>query len=361
MIVPKAKKLKSGTWFIYLRLGGEGVSITGDTEKECVHKAELAKAQHLVDRKKQDRKPRQKKSDITLTQAIDKYIEKRKNLSPSTLRGYRIIQKNYFQQYMNKPMRQIKDWQAVYDSEVKRLKPYTLKNAWGLIKSVYKEETRQTMPEIVTVAPVRDERPFLDTTELETFLAAVQGENCEIGALLALHSLRASEIFDLTWEDIDLKKKRLRVYGAVVPNEDHKFVAKKTNKNDSSRRYVPIFIPRLEELLKQHYGDKKPVCRYENPGSLRRAINRVCKANNLPEVGVHGLRHSIASLMVLNNIPESVLQAVGGWKDSYTVHKIYTHVSSRDMEKELGNLTEFFSNSQTKKCKPSETVENQQV
>jgi len=343
MIVPKPRKLKNGTWFIYLRLGGEGIPISAETEKECIHLAELAKAQHLVDRKKQERKPRQKKTDITLTQAIDKYIEKRKNLSPSTLRGYRIIQKNYFQDYMKKPLRSIKDWQAVYDSEVHRLKPYTMKNAWGLIKSVYKEETRQTMPEINTVAPTREDRPFLDTSELKAFMAAVEGKNCEIGALLALHTLRVSETLDLSWEDIDLKKKLIRVHGSVVPGEDNKLKSKKTNKNDTSRRYVPIFIPRLEELLKQNYGDDKPVCRYKTPNGLFKAINAVCEENNLPEVGNHGLRHSIASLMVLQNIPEPVLQALGGWKDSNTVHKIYTHISNRDLNKEVEALTAFFS------------------
>ena len=360
MKVPKARKLKSGTWFIYLRLGGDGVSVTGETEKECVHKAALVKSQYLVNRKP-IKKQRRIASERTLSQAIDSYCNRRKNRSPSTIRGYRTIQNNYFQKYMDKPIRSIKDWQAVYDSEKDRLAPYTMKNAFGLLKSVYKEEIGHDMPDVIAIAPVRESRPFLDSAEIERFLKLIENQNCEIAALLALHSLRASEILDLTWDDIDFKNKRIRVFGAVVPDEKHQLVKKAANKNDTSRRYVPIFIPRLEELLKKYNGDDKPVCRYYVANGASKAINSICEDNGLQKVGLHGLRHSIASLMVLKNIPEPVLQAIGGWKDSTTVHKIYVHVSEKDIKDELGNLEQFFTNSQTNKSKPPETVGAQAV
>lgn len=338
MKVPKAKKLPSGNWFIHLRLGGENIPITAKTEKACTKQAQVIKADYLAGR----REKLPTLDDITLTQCIDKYIQRRAQLSPATVRGYRIIQNNYFQDYMEKPIRSIKSWQEVYDSEKGRLAPYTMKNAFGFLRSVYKEATHREMPPVETLPPKRSERPFLDKEEIRDFLAAIEGRKCEIGALLALHSLRVSETLDLTWNDVDLKRKRLRVHGAMVPDEDNKYVRKDENKNEASRRYVPIFIPRLEELLKTHYGDDLPVCRYYTESGLYKAINNACEVAGVPKVGNHGLRHSFASLAVLLHLPETVLQAVGGWKDSATVHKIYTHISQRDLEEQLAGVQAWF-------------------
>ena len=48
MKVPKPRKLSSGNWYIYLRLGGEGVSITETTEKKCIRAAQVIKAKYLA-------------------------------------------------------------------------------------------------------------------------------------------------------------------------------------------------------------------------------------------------------------------------------------------------------------------------
>ena len=339
MKTPKPRQLPSGSWFINLRLGGENIPITTRTDAECTKQAQLIKAEYLANR----RKGKPYVGELTVSQAIDKYIQKRPDLSPSTVRGYRIVQRNYFRPYMDEPIARIRSWQAVYNSETQRLKPYTLKNAFGLLRSVYKDTMRQDMPHVDTLQPRRSERPFLDTEEIRIFMDAIRGQNCEIGALLALSSLRVSETLDLTWGDVDLKRNRLRVHGAVVPGEDNKLVRKDTNKNDQSRRYVPIFIPRLRELLSEHFGDDKPVCRYQTENGLYKAINSVCDGAGLPRVGNHGLRHSFASLAVLLKLPEPVIQAVGGWKDSTTVHRIYTHISERDLTDQLASVTAWFS------------------
>jgi hypothetical protein len=47
MKTPKPRKLPSGSWFIQLRLDGESVPITASTERECVRKAQLIKAENL--------------------------------------------------------------------------------------------------------------------------------------------------------------------------------------------------------------------------------------------------------------------------------------------------------------------------
>ena len=83
MRVPKPRKLR----FIQLRLGGESVSVTELTEKQCIKTAQLVKAEYLA-----GKRGNAARDNITLAQAIDKYVGSRSNiLSPSTLRGYNTI------------------------------------------------------------------------------------------------------------------------------------------------------------------------------------------------------------------------------------------------------------------------------
>ena len=52
MKVPKARRLPSGAWTVQLRLGGESISITRDTEKEAVAEAMAYKAGIMKAKKK---------------------------------------------------------------------------------------------------------------------------------------------------------------------------------------------------------------------------------------------------------------------------------------------------------------------
>ena len=339
MKVPKPKKMKSGVWRIQLRLNGVSVPVSAYSKTECIHRAEVIKSQHRATQRET-----RNKNTITMSQAIDKYIDRKKNaLSPSTIRVYRIIQKNRFKEYMDMPLAAVKDWQAVYDSEVGRLSPKTLKNSFALIKSVYAAELGVPMPKVETAPVVKSERPFLDAEQIAAFCSALEGEDCEIGALLALSSLRCSEILALRWERVDLKKKRILVSGALVLDETGRYITKETNKTEASHRYVPIFIPQLLRALERVDDKQGRVVDYA-PHGLFCAINRVCRKAGVPETGIHGLRHSFASLAVHLQMPEEVAMAIGGWSDFTTMRKIYTHISQKNMISQTEKFEEFFKN-----------------
>jgi integrase len=73
-------------------------------------------------------------------------------------------------------------------------------------------------------------------------------------------------------------------------------------------------------------------------------INAVCRKNDLPEIGMHGLRHSFASLAYHLKISEKIAMQIGGWADATTMHKIYTHIGKADILKSENLLKEFFEN-----------------
>ena len=336
MKVPKARKLASGNWFIQLRLNGESVPVTASTEKECTRIATLIKAEHAAGKRQIT-----DKSSFTLEQACEYYISNREHsLSPSTIRGYYTIKNNRLQGVMKKPVRGIDNWQELFDQEAAIVSPKTVENAYLFFKSVL-GDIGMTMPRITLPQKEQKERPWLDPEQILKFIDAVKGEPCELAALLALHSLRLSELMALNKHSFDLHNDLIFVSGAVVFNKEHTPVRKKTNKNTASTRTIPIMIPRLKTLLEQQAfeDDKLLGCHQNTPYEQ---INRVCVRIGLPLVGVHGLRHSFASLGYYLRIPELEIMELGGWSDYETVHKVYTHLAKLDRLKSKNNIAEFF-------------------
>ena len=340
MKIPEPTRLPSGNWRIQMRLGGRSVSVTKRSKTACVRAAQLIKAEHIAGKRAVT-----SGSLMTLNEAIDSYLVAKKNtLSPVTVRGYRIIQRNRFQKYMNRPIKSIKNWQIVYDSEIGRLNPKTLHNSFSLLKTVYRYTMGQPMPSVVELPVPKADRNFLDADQIKAFLDAVKGKPCEVAALLALSSLRCSEILGLTWDRIDLKKDVLTVHGAAVLDENNQLVHKETNKTDASWRYVPIFIGQLHDALSAIEPKTGPVVHYKTESGMIRAFYSVCQDAGLPLCGPHSLRHSYASVCVHLGIPEETAMSIGGWSDFTTMRKIYTHISQRDRNDHILELTAFYKN-----------------
>lgn len=336
MKIPKAELLPSGSWRVRVRVNGEDITVTRRTESEAVAEAMALKAGL---KEAAARAPK----DMTLREAIDEYIEMREAaLSPSTIRGYRIIQENRMKSVMDRTINKTTDkmYQLAVNADTKEYSSKTVKNTWCFIASVLKavagREVSCSIPQVIT-----KEHEFLEPEHIPIFLKGIKGDPREIPILLALHGLRASEVMDITWKDIDLKKKIIRVRGSAVLDADNNIVHKETNKNSTSRRDVPILIPQLAEAVER--ADKSSEFVYDKQTvTIYRTINKVCRENGLPEVGVHGLRHSWTSLCFHLGLPAELTQKFGGWGDLGTMKKIYTHLATRDIHKYTAALEAFF-------------------
>ena len=223
MKLPTPKRLPSGMWRGQVQIGKKRLSVTEPTKQMCIDKALLLKAQWqngLI--------PKEARSsvDLTLREAINNYILVRSNiLSPSTIKGYKDVQKQRFKTVMYLPVESVKNWQAVVNNEAEIISPKTLCNAWSVAHcaleeaGVSKEKIEVSLPKI----PKAD-RPWLEPEEIKAFLAAIKDTNVELPAILALHSLRRSEIYDLKKSDIT--KGVIRVRGATVRNYEGQYVHK---------------------------------------------------------------------------------------------------------------------------------------
>ena len=321
---PKAKRLPSGSWMCRVTAQGEDRCFTGSIKAEVEAQALEYKLTHQV----------RPLSARTVGDAVAQYIRGReKVLSPSTVRGYEQITRNYFRRLQALPLKTLsaQDCQAAIADELEAHSAKSVKNAWGLFSSAIKAAGSGDFPVRLPQIPEPD-TPWLSPDQIPIFLEAIKGHKVEIPALLALHSLRRSEILDLTWDDLDLAHGRLHVSGAAVVGKDQQLVHKQTGKTASSTRWVSIWLPRLTYLLQTapRSGDYVVDC---HANTLYYWINKLCKQAGLPEVGVHGLRRSFASLAYHLGLPERVTMELGGWSDLATMHKSYVRIAEAEKEK----------------------------
>ena len=334
MNIPKARKLTSGNWFIWLRLGGQQRPITAPTETECKNTALRIKTDYIT----QHKRPAVK-ADLTLRQVCDDYIEQyRPVLSPSTIRGYVICARNRFAAYQNMPLGNI-PWQRMINDEIRNYSEKTVKNAWGLVHAALKLAGYPVPQVKLATAPVK-EIAFLQPDEILAFCDAVAGRSYEIPALLALNGLRVSEIRGLQWEHIDFKRNVIRVRGALIPSDTGE-VRRQANKTSTSTRDVPILIPQLKDALR---AARQPTGAIVNIAAVNvlRDVKRACNRAGVTEVTTHGLRHSFASLGYYLKIPERQLMLWGGWKDYQVMHKIYIRVAAVAEQQSRTTVEAFF-------------------
>lgn len=335
--VPAPRQLKSGAWNIELRK--EGSSITEATAEACLAKARAIRAGFL---KTEKALPKQ-----SLDSVVEKYIVDNTGvLSPSTVRGYESIRKTRFQSAMQEDVNGI-DWQALVSAEAQTVSPKTVVNAWRLITGALKH-AGLPVPEVNLPKRVKSDRPWLDYSQILVFLEAIKGRKCERACLLALHSLRMSEIMALTPESV--QNGRILVSGAIVIDSAGEYVRKDTGKTAASRREIPVMIPRLLEI----WPEEGEPLQWQKHAAINEMVQAICKEAGLPEITMHGLRHSFASLAWYLGWDIMTTCYYGGWSDTSTVQRIYTHLSKQVKDRDVQNMEAFY-NSQITNGNTNET------
>lgn len=329
MKMPKINKLPSGSWRAQVQINGVRKSITGPDKKSVQDAIMRLKLEN-------DNVARGTVADV-----LRQYIEDREPvLSPSTIRRYRQFQ-SFFPELNRRALSSLSDaeCQRAISKAAGHYSGKTITNAWGFYSSAMKAAGRTVSVRLPPV--VKHEHPFLSPDQIRQFLQLIQGQRLEIAILLGLHGLRRSEIFGLRWQDVDLQKKTIRIAGATVRDSDGYMVYKPQTKNASSNRTIPILIPRLAELLaaESHRSEHVVTCGHNE---IYEAVNKICKANDLPLIGVHGLRHSFASLCYHLGVSEKVAMRLGGWADYGTMRRIYTHLAEEELLESAAELRGFF-------------------
>ena len=336
MKIPKAVKLPSGNWNIKLMVNGERLSITAPTEKQAVAEAAAAKAGG-----KREKAP----GRLTLTEAIDMYLDRRKPpiLSPSTVRGYRAVQKHRFRSLMPRNVYSITkaDVQRAVNLEAASCSAKTLANAYGLVRPVLKECGVDVfgvrLPQVV-----RPVKRYLQPEDIGKLIQAVDGDSCEVPILLAVWlGMRRSEILGLCWDCVDQARGVIHVRRTVVPDENNKWVLKDAPKNAYSQRTIDC--PRyIMERIRALPGGRTGRLFTHHPDTVRRHVHRACAAAGIPDTTVHGLRHTNAAVMKTLGVDDRHAMARGGWSCESTYRKTYSYVFDGAAAKANADINGFF-------------------
>ena len=343
--VPTPKQLPSGNWRIYLER--EKKSITADTPEACTADALAFRKQWEMDEAAGLHIPPPRVT--TLHSVVSDYIASREPVrSPSTIDGYNNILRNRFKDYMQQDVSAIDFQKMINDEILKGVSAKTVRNAWGLVRAaIVQADIEFTPPTMLrTTKPIRS---WLTYEQINLFLSAIFGSKYELPALLALHGLRKSELLGLRVLDYEPSKQLVHIRGALLSTENG-YVYTKLNKTDASSRDVPIIIPRLTELLNNIYNNysshqsDSPYCDkfiVDVPrDGIYKAINQACLKAGLPPVGIHGLRHSFASLAYHLGWKKMTTMQIGGWHNSKVLDAIYTH--NADYKTDVDSMVTFF-------------------
>lgn len=338
--IPKIVKLPSGRYRCQIMSSGNRSSITEDSYEEC-----MSHALEIISKRVVGETAFRRSANKILRTAAEQYVKNRSNvLSPSTIYGYNTIISCRFQSVMDYRIKDIHNWQSVINTESRLCSAKTLKNAWGFIKSVLKENGAE-VPTVTLPQVIETDHVFLQPDQIKKFLELIKNRPYEMIYLLGLHSLRSSEILAIDIKK-DIDDTFIRIRGAKVLGTSASgasgYISKDTNKNSSSRRNVPIMIPRLTELIKSTPSDKLQKLIPNTPNTARIRLNRICRENGLPEVGLQGLRHSFASLCYHLGMSEMETMRLGGWSDPAVMRRIYTHLADQDLKRAESKLKDFF-------------------
>ena len=129
----------------------------------------------------------------------------------------------------------------------------------------------------------------------------------------------------------------------MIPGADG-FVVRKQTKTTKSKRSlnVPDYV--ISRLNALQSDPKLRVGRIVtmHPNDIYNHLKVICDNNEIPFVGVHGLRHTNASVMLSIGITTKMAMARGGWSSNKTMQDIYQHLFSEDKDKAASQIDEYF-------------------
>lgn len=205
--------------------------------------------------------------------------------------------------------------------------------AWGILATDLTDGLR-------TPRKPRMEQEVLNKGELEKLLESLKGYKHHAPLrLTAVTGARISEILGLQWKDINFKKGTVTIRRAV---DIIKREVKDTTKTTASQRTIVLDDETIAVLKTHKEAQKKNtvspliksdalvfctsegrVLRY---GSLNKTLNLALKKAGLKRITIHGLRHTVASILIEEGVPLATVAALLGHSSPATTANIYIHL-----------------------------------
>lgn len=339
----KVDRLPSGNYRARVHIGnGKYKPFTGKDKKEVQLRAAQYEAEIEIANNSGE-------SAMTLNDAIDGYISQKQNvLSPSTVRGYRAVQRNATPELMGMKLRDInaEAVQRAINDFARDHSPKYVRNAYGLITAalgVYKPELR-----LKTTLPQKKKVEIDIPTEedMQKLFEYAKDTDMEIPIRLgACCGMRRSEILGLKWSDIDLEAGTISINEALVLDEHGASVSKGT-KSIAGTRIIRIY-PFVKTLLERTPHNGKYVVSLTG-NQITKRFMKMLKDCGIEHYTFHALRHYLVSVMLSLNIPKSYIADYVGHETEHMIDTVYGHIMARKKTNVEDILQEYFTQSVTK-------------
>lgn len=326
---------------------------TGKPKKKRIYISVTASSAREADQErariKADKQSYSKPAAMTLYEGIDRYIQSMDALlSPSTLAGYRKIQRNAFPGIMHQKLASITNdtlRQAVND-ECKRPKKKkgsgtisakTVVVEYELIQTVIKLyakniDTTVHLPQVAT--------PKHDLSTPDVIFNMVKGTDTELAVLLAMWlSFSASEVIGLTKsKSLSADGLYITVAEVIVLDEHNQPVVKAQGKQPKRNRTLrlPTYI---KDLIDQVDGDRLVPM---SGAALSKRFARQVKKAGIPHMTFHDLRHVSASVMTQLHVPDKYAQERGGWHSDNIMKSVYQQTFAPERVAVDDKIDEYF-------------------
>ena len=289
-------------------------------------------------------------AELSLKVFVETYWKpylQRKNVKPSTEKGYRCVLEVHVEPTLGKlllteisPMH-IEELIRSRVAEGKSAK--TVRNIVAVLQSVFSFAEEN---DLISKSPVRrkhkpvlsrEEKPIWSAEQVRSILAAVPERFRVLFTTVAQTGLRLGELLALQWKHVDFEKSRLRIQQSLWEGE---IVTVKTRSSVRVILFGEVLAGHLTDHLQRsaHIGPEDFVFTNEsggplNPDVLRRdvlysALDRSGITRPKRVSGFHTFRHSAASFLNEQTGNLKLAQRFLGHADISTTANIYTHPSS---------------------------------
>ena len=244
-------------------------------------------------------------------------------------------------------------------SELSRTSLKRIKIVLGLVcKEARRDGLITSNPtEFITLPKsVKRDVTYYNEKQLKTLFECIRDEDIyPIIYVTVLYGLRRSEALGLKWDSVDFENKTVTIKHTVVRFSD--VIEKDRTKTASSYRTYPlpdeieqIFLHQREKekLGRKTYGElyeendyifKWDYGRMYNPDFITRKFSKLLKANDLPHIRFHDLRHSCASLLISKGFTLKDIQEWLGHADIETTANIYAHLDQERKNKIMASIS----------------------
>lgn len=325
----KAKKLPSGNFRVQVVAGydenGKRIvkSFTDSEEWRAIRRATdyLEEITNTVN------------PDATVAMAMERYIKTRKNVvEETTVRNYNQILKHRFKSIMNVKICDLKpiQIQQAINADAEEVSAKTLKNAYGLLKSVLKMYDYDKNLSSIRLPKLR--KHVKELPSFETLFAIVKGTSVELPVLLAAWlSLRIGEVIGLQFRDVDVKKRTIRIRRTIIQTEDGLKVRDGCKTENSTRELeIPDYIFGLIQAI-PHESDTDFLFSMTRKAMYSR-FKRLMDKNDI-DITFHDLRHLNASVMLMLGVPDKYAMERGGWATDNILKSVYQQTFSSERKK----------------------------